>query len=250
MSSAGLRYIPRYARLTCSLPSSSRAAAHEHHPAILEHVAPRGQRQRLARVLLHQHHGGARAIDRRHGPEDLLHHHGRQPQGRLVEHQEAWAGHQGSADGEHLLLAARHGAGRLAPALGENGEEREDARQALRHGRARVGAQLEILPPVRLGKIFRPSGTCTTPPSTRVTGQPDSIRQGRRKISRPARAEEARDGAQHGGLAGAVGAHHGEDLAFRHRQGAQRSRGDGPQHGRSCSAPLAPTTVRGPRPPR
>ena len=47
--------------------------------------------------------------------------------GRLVEDEEAGVGHQGAADGEHLLLAAGEGAGGLGAALGEAGEERLDA---------------------------------------------------------------------------------------------------------------------------
>src|SRR4029450_8247683 len=53
------------------------AGAHQHYPPVLEHVAARGQGQRLARVLLHQHHRGPRAIDVRHRAEYLLYHHGR-----------------------------------------------------------------------------------------------------------------------------------------------------------------------------
>ena len=57
--------------------------------------------------------------------------HGGEAHRRLVEQQEPRAGHQRPADGQHLLLAARQRAARLAcgaPAAGEQGEDALEVR--------------------------------------------------------------------------------------------------------------------------
>src|SRR5580765_4605520 len=83
------------------------AAALERDATVLEHVAAAGQAERLARVLLHEEHRGADAVDLGDDAEDLLHDDGRQAERGLVEHEDARPRHERAADGEHLLLAAR-----------------------------------------------------------------------------------------------------------------------------------------------
>jgi len=61
--------------------------------------------------------------------EDVTDHQRRQPQGGLVEQQQARPGHQGPPNGQHLLLPARKGAGELPPALPEDREQVEDLLQ-------------------------------------------------------------------------------------------------------------------------
>src|SRR5262249_56206086 len=68
--------------------------------------------------------------------------------GGLVEDEHARASHEGAADGQHLLLPARHGTRGLASPLGEAREEPEDLLEAFAApglGRADVGTHLEIL---------------------------------------------------------------------------------------------------------
>jgi hypothetical protein len=166
-------------------------------------------------------------IDGGDGAEDLLHHHRRQAQRRLVEHQEARARHQGAADGEHLLLPARHRARGLARALAQDGEELEHAREALlavRPGPPRVRAQLEILPD-RQGREDLPAfrHLHDAVGDDVVAREPVDAPAVEHDLARPG-AVQAGDRPQHRRLAGAVGAHHGEDLALfdRHGHAAQR----------------------------
>ena len=62
--------------------------------------------------------------------EDLGNDQRRQAQRGLVEQQQAWARHQGAADGQHLLFAAGHGAGALVGPLAQAREEVERMFQA------------------------------------------------------------------------------------------------------------------------
>ena len=54
--------------------------------------------------------------------EDLPDQQRRQAQGGLIQEQQPGPGHQGPAQGQHLLLAAAQGAGRLLPALRQAGK--------------------------------------------------------------------------------------------------------------------------------
>ena len=56
---------------------------------------------------------------------------GREPEKRLVEQQQRRLAHQRAADRQHLLFAARHGAGALVGALREPREQIEDIVVAL-----------------------------------------------------------------------------------------------------------------------
>ena len=82
--------------------------------------------QHLADVLLDDQHGEAAGADALHQAEHLLHDHRRQAGGRFVEQQQPGLGHQRAADGAHLLLAARHGAGELVAAFLQAREELVD----------------------------------------------------------------------------------------------------------------------------
>src|SRR5262245_46893640 len=138
-TSLGMPSHPEVCALDVLVPEQLRAAAFQNHAAVLEHVTTTRERQGLARVLLHQQHGGAEAIDLADDAEDLLHHDGRQAQRRLVEHEHAGARHERPADGQHLLLAAGHGARGLAPALLEAREEAEHLLEPLAAARFRRG---------------------------------------------------------------------------------------------------------------
>src|SRR3990172_4395410 len=73
----------------------------------LQHVAAMGDRERHGGVLLDQQNRGALAVDVSDRLEDLLHEHGGQPHGGLVEEQDPGRRHQRPGDGQHLLLAPR-----------------------------------------------------------------------------------------------------------------------------------------------
>ena len=79
-----------------------------------------GQGQGQMRVLLGDQQRGPGLVDGPQDLEDVTDHQRRQPQGGLVEQQQARPGHQGPPNGQHLLLPARKGAGELPPALPED----------------------------------------------------------------------------------------------------------------------------------
>src|SRR4029077_14964459 len=69
--------------------------------------------------LLYQQNGKATSGDFGDEIADLLHDERSKPLGRLVDHDEFRVAHQRTADGQHLLLAARQDAGR---GIGPGGE--------------------------------------------------------------------------------------------------------------------------------
>ncbi|BFO18838.1 hypothetical protein SHKM778_52260 [Streptomyces sp. KM77-8] len=95
--------------------------------ADLEDMGVVGEGERHAGVLLDEEDGGALGIDLADHLGDTVHHLRGEAQGGLVEEQQARGGHQGAADGEHLLLAAGEQARCLVGAFGEAREEGEDA---------------------------------------------------------------------------------------------------------------------------
>src|SRR6266851_2526752 len=98
------------------------ARAAQHDGAGFEHVPAVGALQRLAGVLLHEQDRALLALELRDDPKDLAHEQGRQPERRLVEHQELRAGHQRPADGQHLLLAPAERRPELLAALAQDGK--------------------------------------------------------------------------------------------------------------------------------
>ncbi len=91
--------------------------------AILQHIAAVGQLERLVRVLLHQKDGHPLLAQLLYGVEDLLDDDGSQPEGGLVQQQQTRLTHQGTADGQHLLFAAGHGARSLFQPLVQSREQ-------------------------------------------------------------------------------------------------------------------------------
>ncbi len=126
--------------------------------------------------------------------------------GRLIE---------GAADGQHLLLPARQGAGGLGPALGQDGE------QVVDHGHvglhlavvAAVGPEVEVLPdrhpveqPPALGRVGHPQGDDLVRRQAVDALAVEAHLAGAGPL-------QARQRAQRGGLAGAVAADEGDHLA-------------------------------------
>src|SRR5262245_41168528 len=87
--------------------------------AVDDDVAAVGDAKRLGEILLrHQHRELVLLLefpDRVDGAADQ---HGGEADRGLVDQEDARRQHQGAAEGKHLLLAAAHGAGELAPAFG------------------------------------------------------------------------------------------------------------------------------------
>ena len=75
-------------------------------PSAFEYVGIIGTFEHVHDLLFDDEDRNAGTPDFLHQQEYLFDQHGRQTQGRLVQHQEAGTGHQASADRAHLLLAA------------------------------------------------------------------------------------------------------------------------------------------------
>ena len=112
--------------------------------------------------------------------EDLLHHHRREAEARLVQHEEARPRHEPAADRAHLLLAAGQRARELARALGEPREEREHALERLAAPRARVARRRRPARGSRARSWWEraggPPGTWAMPRATTRAGESPSIR--------------------------------------------------------------------------
>jgi hypothetical protein len=89
---------------------------------------------------------------------------GRQALRRLVEKKEAGIAHEGAADGQHLLLAARQLVGAVPSALVEPGKSSWTRSRV--HGPRPLRATSRFSRTVREGKTRRPWGTSAIPLST------------------------------------------------------------------------------------
>src|SRR2546425_12732314 len=108
----------------------------------------RSHPERHPRVLLDEQDRRPLPVDVLHDPEDRVDEDGREPHGRLVEQEQRRSGHEGAADGQHLLLAARERAALLRRTLAQTREEREQALEARRHPltiRSYEGPELQVL---------------------------------------------------------------------------------------------------------
>src|SRR5713226_1098848 len=99
------------------------AGARKDDAAGLQHVRAMCDVQRLMDILLDQENRYSLAIDLRDDLEDVFHQKRGEAQGRLVEQQKAWIGHQPTSDREHLLLAAGECATELFFPLFQPGEK-------------------------------------------------------------------------------------------------------------------------------
>src|SRR5262249_28478992 len=87
--------------------------------AVDDHVAAVGDAQRLGEILLrHQHREIVLLLEFPYRVDGAADQHGREADRGLVDQEDARRQHQGAAEGKHLLLAAAHGAGKLASAFG------------------------------------------------------------------------------------------------------------------------------------
>src|SRR3954453_18667286 len=183
----------------------------------LEHVAAGGDVERVVGVLLDEQDRRPLLVDLADDLVDLVDDHGRQPERRLVEQQQARAGHQRPAHREHLLLAAGHRAALLLLALLEAREERVDAVDVLADpGAVAAGerAHLEVLEDRHPREDAPPLGRLGDPDlGDRVARQALDVAAVEDDPPGP-RRDDARDGPQRRRLAGAVGADQRDDLAL------------------------------------
>ena len=183
-----------------------------------EHIAVVGGFERGARVLLDQQDRDAELAQRSDDAEDLAHDQRREPEARLVEHQQPRLRHQRAAERQHLPLAARQRAAQAAAAARRGAGS---ARRRRRRSRCTAAG--------RAGAYRRRGQGCPRPSSRRtargVSGtrqRPRSTRSSTssaREIVAVVDALAPRDGSRpisgrkQRGLAGAVRADHGDDLA-------------------------------------
>ncbi len=177
-----------------------------------------GDAERHRGILLDEEDGGALAVDVADRLEDLLDQDGRQPHARLVEQQQARAGHQRPADGEHLLLAARERARDLGQAFLEAREEGEDPLE--------VGLDPVIAPAVGAHhEVLLDAQTLEDAPALGDMGDPakhDLVggHAGQRLVVERDRALPRRhqpgNGLERGRLAGSIVAEDGDDFAAAH----------------------------------
>src|SRR5262249_1255135 len=191
-------------------------APREHHASVLQHVAALREGQGLPRVLLDQQHRRPGAIDLGDDPEDLLHDQWRQPERRLIQHQDARQRHQGPSNREHLLLTTRQRPRGLSAPLTQDRKQRQDTIETLRTLRFRprgVRAELEVLPNGEARKDLAPLRNLDNTPLhhcvTRQPIRPDVLQQD----LACAQTHQARDRPQHGRLPGSVRADDGQDLS-------------------------------------
>src|SRR5690606_32063574 len=124
------------------------ARARDHHPARLEQVGMVGEVERDRGVLLDQQHADpVLGIDAPHDLEDLRDDERRQAERRFVQQEQARAQHQGAADREHLLLAARERARLLVPTFAQAGKAFVHPLDVLGHGplvASHIGAEPQV----------------------------------------------------------------------------------------------------------
>ena len=147
--------------------------------------------------------------------QNVAHNARRQTEAGFVQHQQAWLGHQGAPDRQHLALATGQGGGELLAAFAQAWKALVDRLQvpigaALTRADAVESTQTQIVLDREIPKQFASLGH-----------QRHALRHPRLDflpslvsfaIAYGAAAwKQAHDGGQQGGLAGAVGADHGHD---------------------------------------
>ena len=167
-------------------------------------------------------------------PADARDHLRREPERRLVEQQQARARHEGAADREHLLLAARQQARPLTRALGEHREQLVHPARAARAHRGRPRAEAarpqvlldahpgEDLPALGHGDDAAADDQRRVEPVDAVAVEGDLARGHRA----PVQPEGARHRAQERGLARAVAAEHREHAVSGDGEGDVLQRAD------------------------
>ena len=213
----------------------ARRRAVEHDAAVLHDVGVVGGVERDLRVLLdEQDRHAERPADGGQARHQLLDDDRRQPERQLVHEQQLRPAHERRADRQHLPLAAREQARLAAADAGQRREVLEDRRghsppvepgDVAGHRRLEVlvdGQVLEHLAALGHQHDAEAGDVMRRP----VLDAPALVEDAALGDARVVEAEEARDGPQRRGLAGAVGAEQRHDAAARTRQRHALHRGD------------------------
>ena len=179
-----------------------------------------GDLQGLVGVLLNEQDGDSLLIEFLDDLEHLRHDHGGKAQGRLVEHHEFWPGHDAAGDCQHLLFTAGEQAAVLTLALLQAGKHRIDPLKVLFnavHVLAVAGADAQVLFHGELGKNLsglRDLNQAGFHDLIGLVGDGFAV-----KLNGAVGAlHDRRNALEQRGLAGAVGAQDGDDLALFHFQ--------------------------------
>src|SRR5512134_1578283 len=103
-----------------------RGRAAPYYAALLEHVMAVGDLRERLHVLVDDEERQPPGLELGDGAVDVLADDRREALGGLVEDQQARVGHEGAADGEHLLLAPRELVAVVALPVAEIAEELQD----------------------------------------------------------------------------------------------------------------------------
>src|SRR5215472_10738583 len=204
------------------LLEQARARVLHHDAPHFQHVAVVSEMESHVGVLLHEEDGHALlAVDAADDVEDVLDELGGEAQRGLVEEHHGRPGHEGAADGEHLLLAARERARALLGAASEDGEvvvhHLEVAGDAL-PVLPRVRAHLEVLAHGEEGKHLAPLRHVTESQAHHAVGIHAAEGAAVEGDGPLLRVHHSRYRLEDGGLARPVGAQDGHDGAARHRE--------------------------------
>src|SRR4051812_99755 len=123
---------PEVALLDVTVVAERLRAAGELDAALVEHVAPAGQRQRHLEVLLDEQDGDAGGVDGLQILHQRLDQHGHEPARQLIDQHQLGAGQEAAGERQHLLLAA-------GEVLAEVVQSLARAREVLKHGGERGG---------------------------------------------------------------------------------------------------------------
>src|SRR5882672_5411638 len=193
-------------------------AAHDDAP-VLQHIGAARDLEREGDVLLDQEDGEAALVQDADGMQYLLHDQRREAERGLVEHDQLGVAHQAAADGEHLLLAAGERAGELVAALAEAREHGEDVLEGA-HGPVasawKERSHLEVLEHAQAGEdlpALRDLADAEVADRMRFQALDGIVLE---ENASAAGRLDAGDGANERGLAGAVRADDGDDLALRY----------------------------------
>ena len=184
--------------------------------ASLHNVPAIGKLQRKIRVLLYKKHCHAGVAKGAHRAHHFGHHQRREAERGLVEQEQLRPGHQGAAEGEHLLLPARKRAGRLAAALPQDRKARHRLAEAALDFPP-PGQQIRGRPQVfldgQLGEHAASFGHMHESERDDAIGRQAGNRAAIEPDAAFSRPQQPTDRAQRCALSRAVGADHGDDLA-------------------------------------
>src|SRR5215813_2199788 len=208
---------PKIARLDLLVGEELRGAGGMDDLATAQDVGAIRHGEGEREVLLHEEDGQPLALELADHPPHLAHEERSQSFRGLVEEEQVRVAHEGTPDGQHLLLAARQLVRAIGAALAQPGEELLHALEA--PAPAAVARHLEILADGKRGKDAATLGHEGHPALHHTIRRPvRDVLALEAHAAVPGRGE-ADDGADERGLAHAVAAKDPEHLARLHAEG-------------------------------